>query len=126
MTHSFPTRRSSDLGRGGALDSIRSHQNFCAKHGFRFDLVSDADEALCRAFDVIHEQNMYGRKVIGLERSTFLVDPRGSLARARRKETVPGHAPARSASLNEAQSSAQNQHMDNTRTAQEGTPPHTT
>src|SRR3546814_5865757 len=92
MTHSFPTRRSSDLGRGGALDSIRSHQNFCAKQGFRFDLLSDADEALCRAFDVIHEKNMYGRKVMGIERSTFLVDPTGRIARAWRKVKVPGHA----------------------------------
>src|SRR3546814_1631653 len=58
---------------GVSRDSIRSHQNFCAKQGFRFDLVSDADEALCRAFDVIHEKNMYGRKVMGIERSTFLV-----------------------------------------------------
>src|SRR3546814_581415 len=57
---------------GVSRDSIRSHQNFCAKQGFRFDLVSDADEALCRAFDVIHEKNMYGRKVMGIERSTFL------------------------------------------------------
>src|SRR3546814_13978117 len=67
---------------GVSRDSIRSHQNFCAKQGFRFDLVSDADEALCRAFDVIHEKNMYGRKVMGIERSTFLVDPKGRLARA--------------------------------------------
>src|SRR3546814_9617053 len=79
---------------GVSRDSIRSHQNFCAKQGFRFDRVSDADEALCRAFDVIHEKNMYGRKVMGIERSTFLVDPKGRIAQAWRKVRVPGHAQA--------------------------------
>lgn len=79
---------------GVSRDSIRSHQNFCAKQGFRFDLVSDADETLCRAFDVIHEKNMYGRKVMGIERSTFLVDPKGRIAQAWRKVKVPGHAQA--------------------------------
>jgi len=79
---------------GVSRDSIRSHQNFCARQGFRFDLVSDADETLCRAFDVIHEKNMYGRKVMGIERSTFLVDPKGRIAQAWRKVKVPGHAQA--------------------------------
>ena len=79
---------------GVSRDSIKSHQNFCAKQGFRFDLVSDADETLCRAFDVIHEKNMYGRKVMGIERSTFLVDPKGRIAEAWRKVKVPGHAQA--------------------------------
>ena len=79
---------------GVSRDSIRSHQNFCARQGFRFDLVSDADETLCRAFDVIHEKNMYGRKVMGIERSTFLVDPKGRIAQAWRKVKVQGHAQA--------------------------------
>jgi len=79
---------------GVSRDSLKSHQNFCTKQGFRFDLVSDADEALCRAFDVIHEKNMYGRKVMGIERSTFLVDPEGRIAEAWRKVKVPGHAQA--------------------------------
>ena len=79
---------------GVSRDSIRSHQNFCAKQGFRFDLASDPDETLCRAFDVIHEKNMYGRKVMGIERSTFLVDPKGRIAQAWRKVKVPGHAQA--------------------------------
>ncbi|MBP6797771.1 MAG: peroxiredoxin, partial [Luteimonas sp.] len=65
---------------GVSRDSVKSHDNFCAKQGFRFPLVSDADEALCRAFDVIHEKNMYGRKVLGVVRSTFLVDPDQRLA----------------------------------------------
>ena len=79
---------------GVSRDSIKSHQNFCARQGFRFDLVSDADETLCRAFDVIHEKNMYGRKVMGIERSTFLIDPKGRIAQAWRKVKVPGHAQA--------------------------------
>lgn len=79
---------------GVSRDSLKSHQNFCAKQGFRFDLVSDADEALCVAFDVIREKNMYGRKVLGIERSTFLIDPEGRLAYVWRPVRVPGHAQA--------------------------------
>lgn len=77
---------------GVSRDSVKSHDNFCAKQGFKFPLVSDTDEALCRAFDVIKEKNMYGRKVMGIERSTFLVDPEGRVAAAWRKVRVPGHA----------------------------------
>lgn len=77
---------------GVSRDSIKSHQNFCTKQGFAFDLVSDADEALCQAFGVIKEKNMYGRKVLGIERSTFLVDPKGVIAQSWRPVKVPGHA----------------------------------
>ncbi|MBB1060626.1 peroxiredoxin [Marilutibacter spongiae] len=79
---------------GVSRDSVRSHDNFVAKQGFDFPLVSDADEALCQAFDVIREKNMYGRKVLGIERSTFLVDPSGVIARSWRKVKVAGHAQA--------------------------------
>ena len=79
---------------GVSRDSIRSHQNFCAKQGFKFDLVSDADEALCNAFGVIKEKNMYGRKVLGIERSTFLIGPDGVIAQSWRPVKVPGHAQA--------------------------------
>jgi peroxiredoxin Q/BCP len=79
---------------GVSRDSLKSHDNFCAKQGFRFPLVSDADEALCRAFDVIKEKNMYGRQVLGIERSTFLISPSGRLLRSWRKVKVPGHAEA--------------------------------
>lgn len=79
---------------GVSRDSVRSHDNFCAKQGFRFPLVSDADEALCKAFDVIHEKNMYGRKVLGVVRSTFLISPDGRIAQAWRGVKVPGHAQA--------------------------------
>ena len=79
---------------GVSRDSIRSHQNFCTKQGFKFDLVSDADEALCNAFGVIREKNMYGRKVMGIVRSTYLVDPEGVIARSWQPVKVPGHAEA--------------------------------
>lgn len=79
---------------GVSRDSIKSHQNFCSKQGFTFDLVSDADEAVCQAFGVIREKNMYGRKVLGIERSTFLIDPEGVIARSWRPVKLPGHAQA--------------------------------
>lgn len=79
---------------GVSRDSVKSHDNFCAKQGFKFPLVSDADEKLCQAFGVIKEKNMYGRKVLGVERSTFLVAPDGRVAREWRGVKVPGHAEA--------------------------------
>ncbi|MHB1616434.1 MAG: peroxiredoxin [Metallibacterium sp.] len=77
---------------GVSRDSLKSHQNFRAKQGFKFDLVSDADEALCQAFGVIKLKNMYGKQVLGIERSTFLIAPDGSVAQAWRGVKVPGHA----------------------------------
>ncbi|KRA50914.1 thiol peroxidase [Pseudoxanthomonas sp. Root65] len=79
---------------GVSRDSVKSHDNFCAKQGFTFPLVSDADEALCKAFDVIHEKNMYGRKVLGVVRSTFLISPDGRIVQEWRAVKVPGHAQA--------------------------------
>jgi len=79
---------------GVSRDSVKSHQNFCAKQGFKFDLASDGDEALCKAFDVIHEKNMYGKKVLGIVRSTFLIDPEGTIQALWRPVKVPGHAEA--------------------------------
>ena len=79
---------------GVSRDSVKSHDNFCAKQGFKFALVSDADEALCQAFDVIHEKNMYGRKVLGVVRSTFLISPDSRLAQEWRGVKVAGHADA--------------------------------
>ncbi len=87
---------------GVSRDSVKSHQNFCAKQGFKFDLVSDADEALCKAFDVIHEKNMYGKKVLGIVRSTFLIDPKGVIRDLWRPVKVPGHAEAVLAALKQA------------------------
>lgn len=79
---------------GVSRDSLKSHQNFCAKQGFKFDLISDKDEALCQAFGVIKEKSLYGRKYIGIERSTFLIDPKGVIAQSWRPVKVPGHAQA--------------------------------
>ncbi|KLJ00315.1 peroxiredoxin [Luteimonas sp. FCS-9] len=89
---------------GVSRDSVRAHDNFCAKQGFAFPLVSDADEALCRAFDVIREKTMYGRKVLGIERSTFLIDPTGRIVAEWRKVRVAGHAQAVLDALQAAQS----------------------
>jgi peroxiredoxin Q/BCP len=79
---------------GVSRDSVKSHDNFCQKHGFPFDLLSDTDELLCKQFDVIHEKNMYGRKVMGVVRSTFLIDGDGILREEWRKVRVPGHVEA--------------------------------
>lgn len=76
---------------GISRDSLKSHENFKAKHGFPFELLSDVDERVCRQFDVIREKNMYGRKVMGIERSTFLIDEQGVLRREWRKVKVKGH-----------------------------------
>ena len=79
---------------GVSRDSLKSHQNFCAKQGFQFDLVSDTDEKLCNAFGVIKPKKLYGREFIGIERSTFLIDPSGRIVQAWRPVKVPGHAQA--------------------------------
>ena len=77
---------------GVSRDSIASHEKFKAKQNFPFDLLSDPDEKLCKQFDVIKEKNMYGRKVMGIERSTFLIDADGKLRAEWRKLKVKGHA----------------------------------
>ena len=87
---------------GVSRDSVRAHDNFCAKQGFNFPLISDADEALCNAFDVIKLKNMYGKQVRGIERSTFLIAPDGHLAASWRKVKVAGHAQAVLDKLTEA------------------------
>jgi len=76
---------------GISRDSVASHEKFRAKYNFPFDLLSDADETACGIFDVIKEKNMYGRKVMGIERSTFLIDASGKLVREWRKVKVKGH-----------------------------------
>ena len=76
---------------GVSRDSIKSHENFKSKQSFSFDLLSDPDEKLCKQFDVIKEKNMYGKKVIGIERSTFLIDENGILVKEWRKVKVKGH-----------------------------------
>lgn len=76
---------------GVSRDSLASHEKFCSKYGLSINLVSDTDEALCKAFDVIKEKNMYGKKVLGIERSTFLVDAKGIIRRQWRGVKVAGH-----------------------------------
>jgi len=77
---------------GVSRDSIKSHEGFKAKMKFPFELLSDADESLCVQFGVIKLKNMYGKQVRGIERSTFVIDREGRLAREWRGVKVPGHA----------------------------------
>jgi peroxiredoxin Q/BCP len=77
---------------GVSRDSLASHEKFKSKQALAFALVSDPDEVWCKAFDVIHEKTLYGRKFIGVVRSTFLIAPDGRLLREWRNVKVPGHA----------------------------------
>lgn len=79
---------------GVSRDSVKSHANFAAKQELPFALISDTDEAWCKAFDVIHEKVLYGKRHMGIVRSTFLVDPDGKLAHEWRGVKVAGHAQA--------------------------------
>ena len=77
---------------GISRDSLKSHENFKTKLEVPFELISDADEIACQAFDVIKMKNMYGKQVRGIERSTFVIDAEGRIAHEWRKVKVPGHA----------------------------------
>jgi len=77
---------------GISRDSVKSHEGFKAKHAFPFDLISDPDEQACEAFGVMKLKNMYGKQVRGIERSTFVIAPDGTIAKAWRGVKVPGHA----------------------------------
>jgi thioredoxin-dependent peroxiredoxin len=79
---------------GVSRDDLAAHTGFGASCGLGFELLSDADGAVCTQFDVIHAKNMYGRKVVGIVRSTFLIDAAGKLRREWRKVKVAGHAAA--------------------------------
>ena len=85
-------RRAGALVLGVSRDSLKSHVKFREKEALPFDLLSDPDEKLCRQFDVIREKSLYGRKYMGIERSTFLIDGDGVLRREWRKVKVAGHA----------------------------------
>ncbi len=85
-------RRQETIILGISRDSIDAHEKFRGKFKFPFDLVSDPDEKACKSYDVIKEKNMYGKKVIGIERSTFLIDASGTLRQEWRKVKVKGHA----------------------------------
>jgi peroxiredoxin Q/BCP len=77
---------------GVSTDSLASHQKFKAKYSFPFELLSDPEQEVCRLFDVIKEKSMYGKKYMGVERSTFLIDAKGVLRQEWRKVKVDGHA----------------------------------
>lgn len=76
---------------GVSRDSVKSHESFKNQEGFTFDLLSDGDEKVCRLYDVIKLKNMYGKQVMGVERSTFLIDKSGILRKEWRKVKVEGH-----------------------------------
>jgi len=76
---------------GISKDNIKSHENFKKKYKYKFDLISDEDEKICKMFDVIKEKNMYGKKYMGIERSTFIIDKKGKLLKEWRKVKVKGH-----------------------------------
>ncbi|SEE57143.1 peroxiredoxin [Pseudomonas coleopterorum] len=76
---------------GVSRDGLKSHENFKAKQGFTFELISDKDEALCQLFDVIKLKKLYGKEYLGVDRSTFLIDRDGVLRQEWRGVKVPGH-----------------------------------
>ena len=76
---------------GVSRDGLKSHENFKAKQGFTFELISDQDEALCQLFDVIKLKKLYGKEYLGVDRSTFLIDRDGVLRQEWRGVEVPGH-----------------------------------
>ncbi|MEO7559535.1 MAG: peroxiredoxin [Nitrosospira sp.] len=76
---------------GISRDNIKSHENFKTKMDFPFELLSDSDEAVCKLFAVMKMKNMYGKQVRGIERSTFVLDAKGTLQREWRGVKVPGH-----------------------------------
>lgn len=77
---------------GVSRDSLKSHENFKTKQKYTIDLISDFDEKACKVFDVIKEKNMYGKKVMGIERSTFVLNDKGEILKEWRKVKVDGHA----------------------------------
>lgn len=85
-------RRRKTVILGVSRDSLAAHEKFREKQSFPFDLISDADEKLCRQFNVIREKMLYGRKFMGIERSTFLIDASGKLRNEWRKVKVKNHA----------------------------------
>lgn len=85
-------KRRNTVVLGASRDSLESHESFRRKYGLNFDLLSDEDGRLCTLFDVIREKSLYGRKFMGIERSTFLIDGERVLRREWRKVKVKGHA----------------------------------
>jgi peroxiredoxin Q/BCP len=90
-THFEDFRRLNAVIFGISKDSLKSHERFKEKEAFPFELISDESEHLCQVFDVIKEKNMYGKTYLGIERSTFILNPQGQIAHQWRKVKVPGH-----------------------------------
>lgn len=92
------TRLYADFQKAGAdivgvsKDSVKSHDNFCAKFGFPFKLLSDTEEKACEAFGAIVEKSMYGKKYLGIDRCTFLFSDKGKLVQVWRSVKAKGHA----------------------------------
>lgn len=89
--HQAKFRRRNTIIVGVSRDSLKSHDNFRHKYGLKFELLSDASEKICKLFGVIKEKSLYGRKFMGIERSTFLIDTQGALRREWRKVNIKGH-----------------------------------
>ena len=87
-------KRAKTVILGVSRDGLKAHANFKTKHEFPFELLSDKEETLCGLFDVIKQKTLYGKKVMGIERSTFLIDAEGVLRAEWRKVKVDGHAEA--------------------------------
>jgi peroxiredoxin Q/BCP len=95
FTANYPQfKKSKTLIFGISADSLESHEKFKKKMGFPFELLSDPDSKICKLYDVIQEKSMYGKKYMGIERSTFLIDAKGILREEWRKVKVNGHAEA--------------------------------
>ena len=94
------TEQLKDFNKAGAViigtsaDSVTKHDKFKAKHGLDIVLASDEDTKVCEAYGVWVEKNMYGKKYMGIERATYLIDPHGKIAQVWRKVKVPGHSDA--------------------------------
>jgi peroxiredoxin Q/BCP len=93
-THYPQFKKANTLIFGISADSLESHEKFKKKMGFPFELLSDPDQRVCKLYDVIQEKSMYGKKYMGIERSTFLIDAKGVLRNEWRKVKVNGHAEA--------------------------------
>jgi peroxiredoxin Q/BCP len=88
---------------GVSPDSVKSHDSFKAKFELPFALLADTEKEVCQAYDVWKEKSMYGRKYMGVERTTYIIDPKGKIVRVFEKVKVPGHVDAVIAAINELQ-----------------------
>lgn len=90
-THYQKFKKQNTVIFGISRDTLKSHEKFKEKYSFPFELIADPDEEICNMFNVMRDKNMYGKKVRGIERSTFIIDTDGKLVKEWRKVSVPGH-----------------------------------